>query len=95
VGGHYTHSRNSLHKAQVLVVVAAGNDGVDDCKGRYDSTTTFNQLMVGATTSDDAGASVPNLYWASNYGACVHVQVLATALCTTFYPPAPLPQPRV
>ena len=59
-----------LFEAQVLVVAAAGNEGRDPCTWLYDSATTPNKLLVGATTKGGALASF------SNYGACVHVQVL-------------------
>ena len=65
-----------FHEAQVLVVAAAGNSGHESwydpatmCTDYYDSCTTADKLLVGATTSGGA------LSYFSNYGACVHVQV--------------------
>ena len=62
-----------LFETQVLVVAAAGNSGTNPCTGYYsyyDPITTPDKLLVGATTEEGALASF------SNYGACVHVQVL-------------------
>ena len=54
-----------------MVVAAAGNSasGSDWCTRDYDSVTTPDKLVVGATTNLDEASSF------SNYGACVHVQV--------------------
>ena len=60
----------ALFKVQVLVVAAAGNSASDWCTSIYDPVTTPDKLLVGATTKGGALASF------SNYGACVHVQVL-------------------
>ena len=60
----------ALFEVQVLVVAAAGNSATDPCRWYYDSVTTPYKLLVGATTKGGALASF------SNYGACVHVQVL-------------------
>ena len=59
-----------FHEAQVLVVAAAGNSATDPCRTYYDPVTTPDKLLVGATTKEGALASF------SNFGACVHVQVL-------------------
>ena len=59
-----------LRTAQVLVVASAGNSAADDCSVRYDPIRTPHKLLVGSTTQTG------ELSWFSNYGACVHVQVI-------------------
>jgi hypothetical protein len=74
-----------FHEAQVLVVAAAGNSATDPCGTYYDPVTTPDKLLVGATTKEGALASF------SNFGACVHVQVLlpsAAPACRAIRPTA-------
>ena len=65
-----------LFEAQVLVVAAAGNQGTNLCTAYYDPVTTLDKLLVGATTWAPWPSSPIALASFSNYGACVHVQVL-------------------
>jgi hypothetical protein len=51
-------------------VAAAGNSAADPCTWYYDPVTTSDKLIVGSTTDGDDAS------YFSNYGACVHVQVL-------------------
>ena len=53
-----------------MVVAAAGNERKNPCTAYYDPVTTFDKLIVGSTTDRNSASSF------SNYGACVHVQVL-------------------
>ena len=53
-----------------MVVAAAGNERKNPCTAYYDPITTFDKLIVGSTTDRNSASSF------SNYGACVHVQVL-------------------
>ena len=80
-----------FHEAQVLVVAAAGNSATDPCRTYYDPVTTPDKLLVGATTKEGALASF------SNFGACVHVQVLLPSrpVAHSARNPAPLPPVHV
>ena len=77
-----------FHEAQVLVVAAAGNSATDPCRTYYDPVTTPDKLLVGATTKEGALASF------SNFGACVHVQVLLPSRPVA-HNPAPFPPVHV
>ena len=77
----------ALFKVQVLVVAAAGNSASDWCTSIYDPVTTPDKLLVGATTKGGALASF------SNYGACVHVQVLPPRRLIAHSARNPLPPP--
>ena len=59
-------------------MAAAGNSAADPCTWYYDPVTTSDKLIVGSTTDGDDAS------YFSNYGACVHVQVLT--------PPHPAPR---
>jgi hypothetical protein len=72
-----------FHEAQVLVVAAAGNSATDPCRTYYDPVTTPDKLLVGATTKEGALASF------SNFGACVHVQVLLPSRPVAHNPASP------
>ena len=76
-----------FHKAQIVVVQAAGNDEANMCWAHYDPVNTPAKLIVGSTTRSD------QLSKFSNYGACVHVQVLlpAAPLRSAHPPLAPAP----
>ena len=68
-----------LFEAQVLVVAAAGNEGTNPCTAYYDLVTTPDKLLVGATEPQwwpPTGQRTLQLASFSNYGACVHLQVL-------------------